>query len=139
MGLRSNPSIKRSTDSLYAGENTMEKINLNIFTRSALEKWLDLWEQAEEIAQIVVQDMHDDEYGDDDYDDDSLSDEELWSEQPYPDYDLDDEDTTYDNDEAANDSDPLDACPFCQGPITPGQAAYGMCDACAHEQDGGES
>lgn len=71
----------------------MQKINLNIFTRSALEKWLDLWEQAEEIAQIAVQDMHDEEYGDDwEGDDDSYTDEELAAEYgaelPYPDYEL---------------------------------------------------
>lgn len=60
------------------------KIDANIFTRAALEKWLDLWEQAEEIAQIAVQDMYDDEYGEY-HDDDSYSDEELWADQPYPD------------------------------------------------------
>jgi len=72
----------------------MQKINLNIFTRSALEKWLDVWEQAEEIAQIAVRDMHEDNYGDDwERDYDSYTDEELAAEYgaelPYPDYELD--------------------------------------------------
>lgn len=54
-------------------------------------------------------------------------------------FDDDDSDWDIDNDdEHENDSDPLDVCPFCQGPMTPGMAAYGMCDACSHEQDGGE-
>lgn len=52
----------------------------------------------------------------------------------------DEDDTTWDNEEAeeyaAEQID--DVCPFCQGPMTPDMAAFGMCDACAHEQDGGE-
>jgi hypothetical protein len=107
----------------------MEKINLNIFTPTARERFIverDAHQIAEDATAITLLE----------HDLDTADHREL---DPEDIFDDDDSDWDIDNeDEYENDSDPLDVCPFCQGPMTPGMAAYGMCDSCAHEQDGGE-